>query len=139
MNILAQCVFVLQFNDDALQICHTCCLRCAVSQRECRCVPPVYVHNEQFDNETNWQMKQRSLKIPTKMWLRIISVSFLQDALFSVFCFHAQGTTPSFSDKLTSFAVSISNYGTIPPTQGDLIIFIVFFSSCTFQSYKELQ
>ena len=48
--------------------------------------------------------------------------------------FHSNGTTPSFNDKLNTLAsgilicstVSISNFGGIPSTPGDLFSFIAF-------------
>ena len=48
--------------------------------------------------------------------------------------FHSNGTTPSFNDKLNTLAsgilicstVSISNFGGIPSTPGDLLSFIAF-------------
>ena len=48
--------------------------------------------------------------------------------------FHSNGTTPSFNDKLNSLAsgiliystVSISYFGGIPSTPGDLLSFIAF-------------
>ena len=48
--------------------------------------------------------------------------------------FHSKGTTPSFNDKLntlasgilTCFTVSISSFGGIPSTHGDLFSFIAF-------------
>ena len=48
--------------------------------------------------------------------------------------FYSNGTTPSFNDKLNTFAsgilicstVSISNFGGIPSTPGDLLSFIAF-------------
>ena len=48
--------------------------------------------------------------------------------------FHSNGTTPSFNDKLNTLGsgilicstVSISNFGGIPSTPGDLLSFIAF-------------
>ena len=48
--------------------------------------------------------------------------------------FHSNGTTPSVNDKLNTLAsgilicstVSISNFGGIPSTPGDLLSFIAF-------------
>ena len=48
--------------------------------------------------------------------------------------FHSNGTTPSFNDKLNTLAsgilscstVSISNFGGIPSSPGDLLSFIAF-------------
>ena len=48
--------------------------------------------------------------------------------------FHSNGTTPSFNDKLNTLAsgilicstVSISNFGGMPSTPGDLLSFIAF-------------
>ena len=48
--------------------------------------------------------------------------------------FHSTGTTPSFNDKLNTLAsgiliystVSISSFGGIPSTPGDLLSFIAF-------------
>ena len=48
--------------------------------------------------------------------------------------FHSKGTTPSFNDKLNTLAsgilicitVSISSFGGIPSTPGDLLSFIAF-------------
>ena len=52
--------------------------------------------------------------------------------------FHSEGTIPSSSDKLNTFAssvlicstISLSNFGGIPSTQGDLLsfIFLIFFA-----------
>ena len=54
--------------------------------------------------------------------------------------FHSNGTTPSFNDKLNTlasgilicFTVSISNFGGIPSTHGDLLSFIAIIFLATF-------
>ena len=60
------------------------------------------------------------------------------------FSFHSEGTIPTSSDKLNNFAsgvliystISISGFGGIPSTPGDLLsfIFLIFFLS-----FQELQ
>ena len=51
--------------------------------------------------------------------------------------FHSEGTIPSSSDKLNTFAsgvlicsiISLSSFGGIPSTQGDLLsFFLIFFA-----------
>ena len=58
---------------------------------------------------------------------------FLNNGMIFV-SFHSKGITPSFNDKLNTLASgilicstdSISSFGGIPFTQGDLLSFIVF-------------
>ena len=58
--------------------------------------------------------------------------------------FHSKGTTPSFTDKLNTLAsgilicstVSISSFGGIPSTPGDLLSFIAFIFLATVSGVK---
>ena len=58
--------------------------------------------------------------------------------------FHSKGTIPSFNDKLNTLVsgilicstVSISSFGGIPSTPGDLLSFVAFIFLATFSGVK---